>query len=77
MVAAGIDGRFQKIEMDRGHLGAKDGVILSHFFGKENPVVGAGNHLAAVLLLIPHPEGGNQGTDADPGGSQVIYLIDL
>ena len=63
--------------MDGGHLGAQDGIILLHLLGEEHPVVGAGNHLPLVVLLIPHPQSGNQGADADAGSPQVVHLINF
>ncbi len=63
--------------MDGRHLGAEKGICLLHLFGKIHPVIGAGNHLVLIMLLVPDLQGRNQGADTDTGSAQVIYLINL
>ena len=57
--------------------GQREGVVLLHVLGEQHPVVGAGHHLALHMPLILQPQGGDQGADADSGGSQVVHLVDL
>ena len=77
MIAAGIQGRFQKLEMDRGHLGAQDRIILAHFLGEYHTLDVGRTDGTLLGIFFPHAHGGQQGADADAGGAQVVYLVDL
>ena len=77
VVAKASDRWFDQLEVDRRHLGAEQGVILFHVFGKDDPVIGAGYDGSGIMALLSDPQGGNQRTDPDPGGSQVVDFVDL
>ena len=77
IVAASIECRFHDLEMDRGQLGAQDGIIFPHFFREGNFVNGRGADRPLHMPHLPHPEGGEQRTDPDLCGPQVVDLIDL
>jgi len=63
--------------MNRRHLRAEDGVVLLHVLRKRDAVVGAGNHLPLIVLLIAYAQGGNERADTDSGGPQVVDFVDL
>ena len=58
-------------------MGAQDGVIFAHFFGKRHFFYGRASDSSFYCLPFFHPDGGNQGADTDTGGSQVIHLVDF
>lgn len=65
MISGRLECRLQKLEMDGGHLWAKDRVMFAHLLGKYHPFVIGGLDHAACFLFFPNPQGGNQGTDTD------------
>ena len=69
MVAAGIKGRLKKIKMNRRHLGTQDRIIRAHFFRELDLVDGRGTDGALLVVLFPDPDGGEKGTDPNPGGA--------
>ena len=77
MVPEGIQGRLQKVEVNRRHLGAQQGIVLFHLLGEHLTVVGRRVLFPGEMMGLPHPQGRDQGPDADPCGSQVIDLVDL
>ena len=48
-----------------------------HFLRKDGSLIGGGYDGAADSLLLPHPQSGDKGADADSGGSQIVYLVNL
>ena len=78
IIAAGAEGRLQYLEMDRGHLGTKNGIALSsHFFRKFYPLIGSGMDRSLLFADFPYMDCRNQGADTDSCGSQIVYLIDF
>ena len=82
MEATRIKGRFQKPEMDRGHLRAEDRVLVAHFLCENKALELGGYDLTRLSagfleLALPYTDGSKQGTHTDPGCSEVIYLIDF
>ena len=77
MIAAHIEDALQKLEMDRRHLRAEDGVILSHLLREDHAFQSRGTDLPFFLLLFLLPDGGEKGAYADPCRAQVIDLVDL
>ena len=63
--------------MDRRHLGAQNGVVLTHFFCKDNLVDGRGTNGAFLMPLFPDTYCGQEGADTDPGSTQIIDLINF
>ncbi len=33
--------------------------------------------MALIVLLVPYPQSGNQGTDPDSGGAKVVDFVDF
>ena len=63
--------------MDRGHLRAEQRVVFLHVLREHHTVVGAGHDGSRVAALLADAESGDQRTDTDPCGSEVVDLIDL
>ena len=63
--------------MDRGHLRAEQRVVFLHVLREHHTVVGAGHDISRVAALLADTQGGDEGTDTDPCGSEVVDLIDL
>ena len=77
MVAGSIEGRLQKLKMDRRHLGAQNGILLTHFFCERHFLNGSRTNLPCFFFLFPHPNGGEKGAYPDPGRAQVVYLVNF
>ena len=77
IVAASIEGRLHDLEVDGGHLGADDGVVPAHLLGEGHLLYGGGVERALLMALLPHLDGGEQGAHPDPGGPQIVHLVDL
>ncbi len=69
--------RFQKLKMDRRHLGSQDRVIFQHIFGKKDSAVGGRLNLRPDSLARAVIHGGQQGADADARGAEVVHLINF
>ena len=70
--------RDQQVKMDRGHIGDQDRVSFSPcFFRKKHTVMRAGLEVSVDTMFLAKADSCDQGTDPDPGCSQVIDLIDL
>ena len=64
--------------MEWRHLRTKNGVaLLLHILGKEGSLVLLGTNLSSVLLLGTHTDSGEERTDTDSSGAEVIYLVNL
>ena len=77
MVPGRLEGGLEQVKVDGRHLGAEDCVIFTHFLGKYHTFVAGRLYLAANFLFLPDPEGGEEGTDADAGGAQIVYLVNF
>ena len=77
VVAGSLEGRLQKLKMDRRHLRAENGVILTHLFGKGNLLYSGGVELPFFAPLFSDADGSQKRADPDPCSAQVVDLINL
>ena len=76
-VAGRIESRSHDVEMDRTHLRAEDRIGLPHVLCEDNRLNSGGVYLTRCFVRIADADGGDQGADPDPGGSQVAHFVDL
>ena len=76
-VSRSLERRLQKLEVDGRHLGAEDGMGFAHLFGKGYLFNGCRADGPLRLLLLAHPDGGQQGAHADARRAQVVDLVNL
>ena len=78
VVAEAADRRFDELEMDRRHLRAEQRVVLFHLLREDTHGCRRWiRSVSRVVALLAHAEGGDEGTDTDPCGAEVVDLIDL
>ena len=77
IISAGVDGRFEKIEVDRRHLRSEDRIVLAHVLRKADFFDRCVAELADGLLGVADADRRDQGTHADAGAAQVVDLVDL
>ena len=78
VVAVGPDGGLNELKVDGRHLRAENGIFLRlHFLGEELPLIACRAQGPGIMLFLPHPDGCKERTDTDPGGAQVVHLVDL
>ena len=63
--------------MERRHLRAEDGVILFHFFCKNNFLNGRGLDIPFPVLLFFGADGCQKRTDTDTGCAEIVYLVNF
>ena len=77
MIAAGGKSLLKDVKMDGRHLGAEDGIILAHLFGKLHLFDGTGVDGPLLRFLFPHTDGGEERANPDSGSPQVVYFVDF